>query len=69
MNKYLPTSYREPVTDQSKDITEVRVGEPMSFPGISTQIYGWGVNYRCKNDSKTADHQRPIPAWVTADES
>lgn len=54
MSRDLLTSDKESITEQSKDSTEVQLGKPVSFIGVSYRNMAEGSLIGGKNDSKTA---------------
>lgn len=58
------TPNRQPMADQSKDNIKVKVGEPVSFTGVMSEGYVWGVTYRTRSDPRTAASPKPTQPWM-----
>lgn len=68
MKKCLLTPGREPVADQSMDVTEVPCGKSVSLLRLLTRVWV-GVTYRSKRlKDSCVTNPPPPPVWLTAHE-
>lgn len=58
MDQCLLTTDMELRIEQNTDSTKFQLGEPMSFTGLLTEIYGKeGIIYKGENEPDNCDHQ------------